>query len=130
MDESGGSPLRCCLRASSPGEALLLASYAPLRRWAAERGVDPGGYDEVGPVFVHQHPCAGPARDGYPEELRGSPRVLRAYDDAGRIVGGRVLDSDDDPEAAIEELLDRAEVAIVHARAVVYGCFTFAIERR
>jgi hypothetical protein len=53
VDHDGGSPLRCCLRASGPGETLLLASYAPLRRWAAGRGFDPGAYDEVGPVFVH-----------------------------------------------------------------------------
>ena len=108
----------------------MLASYAPLRRWAAERRVDPGPYDEVGPVFVHPQPCAGPARDGYPEDLRGTPRVLRAYGAGGRIVGGVQLGPDDDPESAIEGLIADPDVAVVHARAVVFGCFTFAIERR
>lgn len=129
IDDAGGSPLRCCLRASEPGEVLLLASYAPLRRWAAARGIDPDAYDEVGPVFVHPQPCAGPAHDGYPDELRGTPRVLRAYGADGRIVGGRLLEPDDDPEPAIEGLIADPDVVVVHARAVVFGCFTFAIER-
>jgi len=129
VDAGGGSPLRCCLRVSKAGETLLLASYAPLRRWAAGRGMDPGPYDEVGPVFVHPSPCAGPVHGGYPEELRGTPRVLRAYGATGRIVGGVVLTEDDDPEPAIEGLFADPDVAMVHARAVVFGCFTFAIER-
>jgi hypothetical protein len=130
VDEGGGSPLRCCLRASAPGEALLLASYAPLRRWAAARHVDPGAYEELGPVFVHPRPCDGPAHDGYPDDLRGTPRVLRAYGPAGRIIGGIALDAGDDPDQAIDVLFADPDVAVVHARAVVYGCFTFAIERR
>ena len=35
VDVDGGNPLRCCLTASAPGEQIMLASYAPLRRWAA-----------------------------------------------------------------------------------------------
>ena len=129
IDVGGGSPLRCCLRASEPGETLLLASYAPLRRWAAERGIDAGPYDEVGPVLLHPAPCAGPVHDGYPDDLRGAPRVLRAYNAAGRIVGGVVLAEDDSPEPAIEGLIADPDVVVMHARAVVFGCFTFAIER-
>jgi len=127
VDAEGGSPLRCCLRASRPGEELLLASYAPLRRWAAARGVDPGPYDEVGPVFVHRLRCDGPDGDGWPDDLRGQPRVLRAYDGSGRIVGGTLLAPDDDPDPAIAEIFADERVALVHARAVEYGCFTFAI---
>jgi len=130
VDDDGGSPLRCCLRTSEPGEVLALASYAPMRRWAAARDVDLGAYDEVGPVFVHPQPCGGPVHDSYPDDLRGTPRVLRAYGPNGRIVGGTVLEPGDDPEPAIERLLADSGVAVVHARAVVFGCFTFAIERR
>src|SRR5207302_1215 len=56
LDRDGGSPLRCCLRSSEPGEQPLLASYAPLRRWAAEAGANPGPYLETGPVFIHAEP--------------------------------------------------------------------------
>ena len=130
VDEDGGSPLRCCLRAAEPGEEILLVSYAPLRRWARARGVDVAAYDEVGPVFIHGYDCGGAAHDGWPSDFRGSPRVLRAYDANGRIVGGTVLSEDDQPEPAVEELLRDSRVVFVHARALVFGCFTFAIERR
>ena len=128
-DPDGGSPVRCCLRASRPGEELLLVSYAPLRRWAAERGIDPAAYDEVGPVFIHPSACAGPDGSGYPDELRGSPRVMRAYGADGRIVDGRLVSAGEDPEPVIDELLADERVAVVHARALGFGCFTFAIER-
>lgn len=129
VDTEGGSPVRCCLRASRPGEQLLLVSYAPLRRWAAARGVDPAAYDEVGPVFIHAMRCGGPSGDGYPDELRGAPRVFRAYDDNGRILDGRLVPAGDDPEPVLAELLDDERVAVVHARALGFGCYTFAVER-
>jgi hypothetical protein len=129
VDSDGGSPLRCCLRASRPGEALLLVSYAPLRRWAAARGVDPAAYDEVGPVFIHAEPCDGATGDGYPRDFRRSPRVFRAYDGNGRILDGRLAQPDEDPERVIAELLADERVAVVHARALGFGCFTFAVQR-
>jgi len=129
VDADGGSPVRCCLRASRPGEELLLVSYAPLRRWAEARGVDPAAYDEVGPVFVHATPCDGPDHTGFPDELRGAPRLMRAYDGSGRIVDGRLVQAGEDPEPVIAELLEDERIAVVHARALGFGCFTFAIER-
>ena len=87
-DEDGGSPLRCCLRLSRAGERVALVSYAPLCRWARETGADPGPYDEVGPVFIHPAPCAGPDAAGYPPALTGRPRVFRAYSASGRILAG------------------------------------------
>jgi hypothetical protein len=130
VDIEGGSPLRCCNRLSRPGERVLLASYSPLRRWAERAAVDPGAYDETGPVFLHAEPCDGPTDDGFPADFRGLPRVLRAYDDGGRIVGGVVVEEGDDhPEAVLDALFDDPAVAFVHARALVAGCFTFAVER-
>jgi hypothetical protein len=130
VDAGGGSPLRCCNRLSRPGEQIVLASYSPLHRWAAMTGKDPGAYDETGPVFLHAVPCDGPDDDGWPEDYRGLPRVLRAYDANGNIVGGQVIDEGDmHPERAIDEVFADPQVAFVHARALVAGCFTFAIER-
>ncbi|MBV9293866.1 MAG: DUF1203 domain-containing protein [Frankiales bacterium] len=128
LDADGGTPLRCCLRLSRPGEELLLLSYAPLRRWAAATGADPGPYDEVGPVFVHRAPCDGYAGDGIPPELTGSPRMLRAYSADGSILRG-VLADGRDLAATTAQLLSDPAVAFVHARAVDVGCFTFAIHR-
>jgi hypothetical protein len=136
-DDEGGSPLRCCLRPVRPGEKVALVSYAPLRRWAAETGAEPGPYDEVGPVFIHPRPCPGPEKKGFPNGLGDSRRVLRAYAPDGRILAGRLVEPDPSgaasPEhaaqAALDELFADPEVALVHVRAVEFGCFTFEVRR-
>jgi hypothetical protein len=130
IDPEGGSPLRCCLRPIRPGEQVALVSYAPLRRWAAQRGVSPRAYDEVGPVFIHPAQCPGPAGPGYPAELAGAHRVLRAYSPDGTILRGRLASETElaDPpraEAALAEVLADPAVAVVHVRAVEFGCFLF-----
>jgi hypothetical protein len=128
VDSDGGSPLRCCLRPSVAGERLALASYAPLRRWAAETGADPGPYEEIGPVFIHAAPCDGPEPERFPVELFASPRVVRAYDAAGTIVGGRVVEAGDAPTAAVDAAFAAwPGVALVHVRALEFGCFLFEV---
>ncbi|HUR51889.1 MAG TPA: DUF1203 domain-containing protein [Mycobacteriales bacterium] len=127
VDREGGSPLRCCLRPIRPGEEVALVSYAPLRRWAASRGIDPAAYDEVGPVFVHAGHCAGADGTGWPSELREGPRVLRAYTARGRILRGVQVPSYGEFEKELEQLLADPAVAVVHARSVEFGCFTFAV---
>jgi hypothetical protein len=133
-DDAGGQPLRCCLRPSQPGERIALVSYAPLRRWARDTGAEPGPYDEVGPVFIHPGPCAGPDGTGYPDWLARSLRVLRAYDAGGHILGGRLIEPSDDGspvpfESALAETFADPHVSFVHARAVEFGCFTFEVRR-
>jgi hypothetical protein len=134
-DEEGGSPLRCCLTSARPGERIALVSYAPLRAWAGETGADPGPYDEVGPVFIHPGECAGPAGSGFPPAHLGSRRMLRAYGADGSILFGRMADADElrdeaSAEKVIGEVLADPRVAVVHARAVEFGCFAFEIRRR
>ncbi|WP_327088409.1 DUF1203 domain-containing protein [Nonomuraea sp. NBC_01738] len=128
IDEEGGSPLRCCLGKAEPGERIALLSYAPLRRWAAGAGVDPGAYDEVGPIFVHAGPCPGFDGTGWPDAHR-APRMLRSYAADGHILGGRRVGEGADPEVALKELFDDPEVAVVHVRAIEFGCFQFEARR-
>ncbi|MFE0577904.1 DUF1203 domain-containing protein [Streptomyces sp. NPDC058874] len=133
-DEKGGEPLRCCLRPSEVGERIALVSYAPLRRWAARTGADPGAYDEQGPVFVHAEACGGPAGgDAHPFVRSGARRTVRRYDARGHILGGRLLDLGEDPDGMIERALGDAfadpAVALVHVRAAEYGCFLFEVRR-
>ncbi|MDX3327669.1 DUF1203 domain-containing protein [Streptomyces sp. ME02-6979-3A] len=131
----GGEPLRCCLRGAGPGERIALVSYAPLRRWAAGTGARPGAYDEQGPVFIHAGECGGPAADraGYPFSRAGALRAVRRYNAAGEIVGGRLLEIPADEERGYDEALAEAfadpEVALVHVRAVEYGCLHFEVRR-
>ncbi|MFI2757957.1 DUF1203 domain-containing protein [Streptomyces echinatus] len=126
-DTEGGAPLRCCLRHSGPGERIALVSYAPLRRWAAETGADPGAYDEQGPVFVHAEECPGP--DGGALPFINSHRTLRRYSADGRILGGRLVADADAFPSALADAFDDPEVALVHVRAVEYGCFLYEVRR-
>lgn len=135
--DAEGSPLRCCLRSARADERIALVSYAPLRRWATAHGVDPGAYDEVGPVFVHADPCPGPERSGamagYPHARPGALRTLRRYDDRGFLLGGALLEIPTDTTAGFDSALDEAfadpAVALVHVRALEHGCFQFTVER-
>ncbi|MFS4093096.1 DUF1203 domain-containing protein [Streptomyces sp. AF1A] len=126
-DEEGGAPLRCCLRRSAPGESIALVSYAPLRRWAAGTGADPGAYDEQGPVFIHAEECARPEGGALP--FTGAHRVLRRYAADGRILGGRLVREPQDFEPALTDAFADPEVALVHVRAVEYGCFLYEVRR-
>ncbi|MFI1012988.1 DUF1203 domain-containing protein [Streptomyces sp. NPDC020965] len=138
-DPEGGAPLRCCLRRSRAGESIALVSYAPLRRWAAGRGVDPGAYDEQGPVFIHATECGGPEPVAdYPFARPGVLRTLRRYGADGRILGGRLLELPEGAagegvgeafDAALDEAFAAPEVMQVHVRAVEYGCFLFEVRR-
>jgi hypothetical protein len=118
----GGEPLRCCLRDAEPGTGLILFGYEP--------PIPKSPYREIGAVFAHAEPCDGPGDDvGYPSEWLGRPQVLRAYDQRGWIHAATVHDGQD-PEAAIADMLDDAEVVLIHSRNVAYGCFMFSISRR
>jgi hypothetical protein len=126
-DEEGGAPLRCCLRHSAPGERIALVSYAPLRRWAEETGVDPGAYDEQGPVFIHAEECAGPDLDGLP--FTNAHRTVRRYSVEGHILGGRLVEAPEDFDLAFADAFADTAVAVVHVRAVEYGCFLYEVGR-
>ncbi|MFJ2827350.1 DUF1203 domain-containing protein [Streptomyces sp. NPDC087263] len=134
-DPEGGAPLRCCLRHSRTGERIVLVAYAPLRRWAAETGAEPGPYDECGPVFVHAEECDGQTSGpGYPTELHGARRVLRAYDAQGHILGGTLIEIPKERatevDRALRDVFADPAVALVHVRAVEFGCFMVEIHRR
>lgn len=135
VDEGGGSPMRCCLGRAKPGETVGLVSYAPLLRWAADVGAHPGPYNEIGPVFIHLDDCGGPAPEAaegtVPEGVCGERRVLRAYDAAGSILGGRFFEGagSADIEAELEDFYRDPAVAAVHVRAVEFGCFLMETRR-
>ncbi len=85
-------------------------------------------------MFIHTEPCDGPASSGYPEDFLGSPRVFRAYRADGSILRGRLASADVlEDQAAAGQVLSRMfadpEVAVVHARALEFGCFTFEVRR-
>jgi len=119
VDAEGGAPLRCCLRDSNPGERIALISVAPPG--------PAGAYRETGPVFVHADRCAGPVGDSYPDQWRARRQVVRAYDSTGSIVGGELVEASADHESVAKRLLDDPEVAFLHTRNVVHGCYMLMI---
>jgi Protein of unknown function (DUF1203) len=118
--DNGGSPVRCCLRETRPGERVMLIAYTPPGT--------AGAYAERGPVFVHADPCEGyPTPRRYPPGLRHRRQVVRAYDRQGRIADGVLAADGLRAEAVIAELLARPDVELVHLRNVGYGCYNFAV---
>jgi hypothetical protein len=121
VDHRGGAPLRCCLRDSRPGERLALVRVAP---------PGPAGpYAETGPVFLHADGCDGPETDGYPADFAARTQVLRCYDHTGRILGGEVVPAGGDHIGTAERLLADPEVAFLHTRNVVFGCYMLTLRR-
>lgn len=98
-------------------------------------GARPGAYDEAGPVFIHADPCEAPSADAgtHPFARPGALRTIRRYDARGHIVGGTFPVLPEDATAGFERVLDEAfpapEVALVHVRALEYGCFLFEVRR-
>lgn len=126
-DREGGAPLRCCLRDSRPGESIALISYAPVRESV---GGVAGPYDEVGPVFVHADECEGAMdQKRYPSNWAERPQVLRSYRSDGTIAGGVRLEPGADRDAAARELLADPDVAFVHSRNVIHGCYMLELCR-
>ena|SRR5690242_12962287 len=119
--DEDGAPLRCCLRDARAGERLALIAYIPA-------GAD-GVCREIGPVFIHADACEGYTEpNAYPAGFRHRQQVFRAYDKAGRIADALLVEGAE-AEAGITRLLARPEVATVHSRNVLYGCYMFAIDR-
>jgi hypothetical protein len=122
VDETGGSPLRCCLRDARAGERITLIAYRPFP-WA-------GPYAEVGPVFTHAEPCGGYREpDRYPEGFAHRRQLLRAYDHHHRICEGIPVKDGEQAERVLAWLLSRPDVDFVHSRNLEWGCYMFKAER-
>jgi hypothetical protein len=121
-DDEGGSPLRCCLSTTRPGERVLLIVYTP------PGGT--GGYAERGPVFIHAEPCEGYRTPHvYPPDLYGRAQTVRAYNEQGRIEDGVYVTDGEQADEAIADLLARPGVTLVQLRNVGFGCYNFAVRR-
>lgn len=121
-DTAGGSPLRCCLRESDPGERVLLIACTP-------PGTG-GAYAERGPVFIHAEPCSGYRTPGrYPPALSHRQQVVRAYDRDGQIADGVLASDGQHALTAIRRMLARPDAALVHLRNVGFGGYNFAVRR-
>lgn len=119
----GGEPCRDVLRRAQAGEELILASFSPFS--------EEGPYREFGPVFI----LANAAEEGVSREALPVPQgylrdrfVLRAYSSREEILDAAMV-TPSEAEATLEGFLARPEVAFVHARFPLYGCFACRIDR-
>ena len=119
-DSANGYPCRHCLRFANPGERLVLFTYA---------SIPPGhSYSETGPIFVHAESCQRYNRPSkYPEQFRNG-RVFRAYNERFDMIDAIVANGTE-PEAVIEGLFRNPQTALVQARSVTRGCYTFEVRR-
>jgi len=119
----GGEPCRDVLRRARAGEELILASFSPF--------AEEGPYREFGPVFI----LADASEEDVPREAlpvtQGYLRerfVLRAYSPREEILDAAMV-TPDEAEETLASFLANPEVAFVHARFPVYGCFACRIDR-
>lgn len=122
VDEAGGSPLRCCLKESSPGELVTLLAYRPFP-WA-------GPYAEVGPIFCHATGCDGYSTPRqYPPDFAHRRQLLRAYDHDQSICQGIQAKDGEQAMKLLTWMLSSDDVAFVHSRNVEWGCYMFSASR-
>src|ERR1700734_783644 len=97
------APCRHCLKTFVAGkDRRILFTYD---RFA---GVE--SLPQPGPVYIHARECTRyPGDDGFPEQLRGSPRTLEAYARGRRLLAQNYV-ADGRFEPVIEQLLALPEV--------------------
>jgi hypothetical protein len=108
------------LRRSKPGEAVLLFSHSPFSA--------PSPYREVGPIFVHAHECDRFDSAAFPEDFKTSKIVLRGYGQRNELMEAMLVE-DGDVEGRAAAMLEDLDIAYVHARFALSGCFACRIER-
>jgi hypothetical protein len=123
MTAEGGEPCRDVLRRAHAGEELILASFSPFR--------EEGPYREFGPVFILADGSEeGVAREALPvtQDYLRDRFVLRAYSSREEILDAAMV-TPAEAEATLEGFFAKPEVAFVHARFPLYGCFACRIDR-
>lgn len=115
-----GYPCRISLTDSQPGDELILANYEHLPVASP--------YRMRFAVYVRRGEERYDAVDAVPEQLRLRTLALRAYDDAGMMLGHNLTDGRE-LEGAIEPLLALPGAAYLHAHYASPGCYAARIDR-
>lgn len=117
--KTGYGPCRFCLKQFSPGEKRLLFSYAPVQAVHA--------YNEVGPVYVHEHCTAYDQPNTFPEEVKNGRLpihlVLRCYNKDKRMIYACFIKENSEVEENINRLFADPQVEFIHIRNATYQCY-------
>jgi hypothetical protein len=120
--DGGRYPCRVSLEDAPIGQSLLLVNYQH------QDAATP--YRSNYAIYVSE--AARETRELQPGELppvlRGRPIALRAFDEAGMLIGAE-LALHDDVEAAIAHRFADPAAAYLHAHNAAYGCFAARIDR-
>lgn len=123
VSEGDGNPCRHCLTEIAAGQPMLVLAWRPFPA--------PQPYAELGPIFLHALSCRRWDGKGVPTMFLGWERLLiRGYGHDDRIVygTGRIV-ATDLLAAAAKNLLERSEIAYLHARSAGNNCYQCRIER-
>jgi hypothetical protein len=116
-----GFPDRIEISDAAPGETLLLVNYV---HQPAETP-----YRASHAIFVRERAVAPTDMIGdLPPAMRARPLSLRAFDPAGLMVNGDLVEGAK-AEALIERLFADPQVAYIHAHYAKRGCYAGLIER-
>jgi hypothetical protein len=117
----GRYPCRITLEDAKPGQTLLLLSHE------SHSAATP--YRSSYAIFVNETATETSRMiDEIPPVLHDRPIALRAFDEAGMLVGADLALADD-VETAIKRQFARPEVAYLHAHNAAHGCFAARIDR-
>ncbi len=120
-DAKPGFPDRIEISDAEPGESLLLVNYV-------HQPADTP-YRASHAVFVRERETATTdVVDELPEAMRRRPLSLRAFDAAGMMVDGDLVDGRD-AEGLIERFFADPSVAYIHAHYARRGCYAGRIDR-
>ncbi|MEA3003382.1 MAG: hypothetical protein QOH81_2170 [Sphingomonadales bacterium] len=120
-DAKPGFPDRIEISDAEPGETLLLVNY--LHQPAATP------YRASHAIFVRERDVAPTDLVGeVPPAMRARPLSLRAFDAAGMMVDGDLVDGCE-AESLIERFFADETVAYIHAHYARRGCYAGRIDR-
>jgi len=105
---------------STDSEQVALIAYRP-----SPLG---GPYAEVGPVFVHAEACRGFAGESS-GGLRERAQCCARTDADGLMLDGIVAERGTS-EDELKRLFNDPEVALVHVRNLIAGCWNFSVRRK
>lgn len=119
--EDGRYPCRVTLEDAPVGQSLLLVNYQH------QDAATP--YRSNYAIYVSEAARRTRRLAGeLPPVLRGRPIAIRAFDDAGMLIGAE-LALNDDVEAVIARRFSDPEAAYLHAHNAAHGCFAARIDR-
>jgi hypothetical protein len=118
---TGRYPCRVTLEDAKPGETLLLLNFQ-------HQDADTP-YRSNYAIYVREAATAPNRFTGeLPPVLRGRPIAVRAFDEAGMLIGAELALADD-VEAAIGRQFANPDAAYLHAHNAAHGCFAARIDR-